>query len=102
MHIKCQIQESEITEILFLMGATKGRDLHKSLKLFLKECEKSLWLFIDLRLKSSNLKERPRITPSGRSPQKKRLRSFSAKGEDRPTVRVDDTYDERVKQQTQH
>ncbi len=65
MHIKCQIQESEITEILFLMGATRGRDLHKSLKLFLKECEKSLWLFIDLRLKSSNLKERPRITPSG-------------------------------------
>ena len=49
MHIKCQIQESEITEILLLMGATKGRDLHKSLKLFLKECEKSLWLFIDLR-----------------------------------------------------
>jgi len=40
MHIICQIQESEITEILFLMEATKGRDLHKSLELLIKECEK--------------------------------------------------------------
>ena len=57
MHIKCQIQGSEITKKLFLMGAKRERDLHKSLKLLLKECEKGLWLFIDLRLKSSNLKE---------------------------------------------
>jgi len=42
------------------------------------------------------------LRTSGRSPQKKRLRSFTTKGEDRPTVRVDDTYEERVKQQTQH
>jgi hypothetical protein len=42
LHIICQIQESEITEILFLMEATKERDLHKSLKLLLKECEKGL------------------------------------------------------------
>jgi hypothetical protein len=48
------------------MGAKRERDLHKSLKLLLKECEKGLGLFIDLRLKSSNLKERLRITLSGR------------------------------------
>jgi hypothetical protein len=34
--------------------------------LLLKECEKSLPLFIDLRLRSSNLKDCPRITLSGR------------------------------------
>lgn len=62
MHIGCQIQESGITEKLFLMEATRERDLHKSLKLLLKECEKGLSLFIDLRLRSSNLNERPRIT----------------------------------------
>jgi hypothetical protein len=67
MHIRCQIQESEITEILFLMEATRGRDLHKSLKLLLKECEKGLWFLIDLRLKSSNLRECARITLPGRS-----------------------------------
>ena len=33
MHIICQIQESEITGILFLMEATRERDLLKSLKL---------------------------------------------------------------------
>ncbi len=65
MHIKCQIQGSEITKILFLMETTRGRDLHKSLKLLLKEREKGLPLFIDLGLKSSNLKERPRVTLSG-------------------------------------
>jgi hypothetical protein len=69
MHIRCQIQESEITEILFLMEATRERDLHKSLKLLLKECEKGLWPFIDFRLKSSDLKECPRITLSGTSSQ---------------------------------
>ncbi len=46
----------------FLRKATRERDLHKSLKLLPKECEKDLGSFIDLRLKSSNLKERPRIT----------------------------------------
>jgi len=66
MHNRCQIKECEITEILFLMEAWKGRDLHKSLKLLLKECEKGLSLFIDLRLKSSSLKDCPRITLSGR------------------------------------
>jgi len=53
-------------------------------------------------LKESIIKEERQVRISGRSPQKKRLRSFTTKGEDRPTVRVDDTYDERVKQQTQH
>jgi hypothetical protein len=33
MHIICQIQESEITGILFLVEATRERDLLKSLKL---------------------------------------------------------------------
>ena len=33
MHIMCQIQESEITGILFLVEATRERDLLKSLKL---------------------------------------------------------------------
>jgi len=37
------------------MEATRERDLHKSLKLLLKEREKSLPPFIDLGLKSSNL-----------------------------------------------
>jgi len=67
----CQIQESEITEILFLIGATRERDLHKSLKLLLKECKKGLWLFIDLRLKSSNLRECSKITLSGSYLRKK-------------------------------
>jgi hypothetical protein len=49
------------------MESIRERDLHKSLKLFLKECEKGLSLFIDLRLKSSNLKDCPRITLSGRN-----------------------------------
>lgn len=49
VHSKCQIQESEITKILFLMEITRGRDLHKSLKLLLKECEKGLPLFISIR-----------------------------------------------------
>ncbi len=40
LHIICQIQETEITEILFLTEATRGRDLHKSLKLLIKGCEK--------------------------------------------------------------
>jgi hypothetical protein len=47
------------------MEITRERDLHKSLKLLLKECEKGLPLFIDLRLKSSNLKGHPRISLSG-------------------------------------
>jgi hypothetical protein len=76
LHIKCQTQGSEITKKLFLMGATRERDLHKSLKLLLKECEKGLWLFIDLRLKSSNLKECPGITLSGRS-QRGQYRYFT-------------------------
>jgi len=65
VHIKCQIQWSEITEILFLMEATRERDLHKSLKLLLKEWEKGLRLFIDFRLQSSNSKESSGITLSG-------------------------------------
>jgi hypothetical protein len=52
------------------MGAKRERDLHKSLKLILKECEKGLWLFIDLRLESSNLKDCPRITLSGETVEK--------------------------------
>jgi hypothetical protein len=40
---------------IFFNGSNKGRDLHKSLKLLLKESEKGLSLFLDLRLKSSNL-----------------------------------------------
>jgi hypothetical protein len=44
------------------MESIRERDLHKSLKLLLKECEKGLPLFIDLRLKSPNLKQRLRIT----------------------------------------
>ena len=50
------------------MESIRERDLHKSLKLLLKECETGLSLFVDLRLKSPNLKERPRITLSGRNP----------------------------------
>jgi hypothetical protein len=50
---------------IFFNGSNKGKDLHKSLKLLLKECEKGLSLFLDLRLKSSNLEEYPRITLSG-------------------------------------
>jgi hypothetical protein len=49
MHIKCQIQEPEITGILFLMEVTSERDLHKSPKLLLKECERGVPFFIDLR-----------------------------------------------------
>ncbi len=47
------------------MESIRERDLHKSLKLLLKECEAGLSLFVDLRLKSPNLKERPRITLAG-------------------------------------
>jgi len=38
MHIMCQIQESEITGILFLVEATRERDLLKSLKLLPSNC----------------------------------------------------------------
>jgi hypothetical protein len=40
------------------MEATKGRDLHKSLKLLIKECEKGLPLFIDFRFEVFQLKGR--------------------------------------------
>jgi len=48
------------------MEITRERDLHKSLKLLLKECEKGLPLFIDLGLKSFNLKGF-RKEPSGQN-----------------------------------
>jgi hypothetical protein len=40
MHIVCQIQGAEITEVLLFIEIRKGRDLHKSLELLLKRCEK--------------------------------------------------------------
>jgi hypothetical protein len=46
------------------MEVKRERDLHKSLELLPQKCEKRFPLFIDLRLKSSNLKERPKITLS--------------------------------------
>jgi hypothetical protein len=49
------------------MEATGERDLHKSLELLPWKSEKVPPLFIDLRLKSSNLREGSRITLPGRS-----------------------------------
>ena len=43
------------------MEVKTGRDLHKSLDLLPKKCKKVLPLFVDFRLKSSNLKKRSRI-----------------------------------------
>jgi len=61
------------------MESIRERDLHKSLKLLLKECDKDLSPLIDLRLKSSNLKERPRITLSGRDHRGKGVAGFTSK-----------------------
>jgi hypothetical protein len=47
MHIVCQIQEVEITEILLLVEIKRGRVLHKSLELLLKKYEKDLLPKID-------------------------------------------------------
>ncbi len=47
-----KFKQSEIIGIFFLMEGTRRTNLHKSLKLFLKEYEKALWLFIDFKLKS--------------------------------------------------
>ncbi len=45
-------KQSEIIGIFFLMEGRRRTNLHKSLKLFLKEYEKALGLFIDFKLKS--------------------------------------------------